>query len=122
MNEFAKWRAARQQLALERLGSDNPGCGCGETDPRCLQLAPCPSDDTDGDPLVICANCRHKQRPLPKSINAKTRGKFCIVCLEKDPRCLELHHIAGRQFADEVVVVCCNCHRKLSDMQKDHDQ
>jgi hypothetical protein len=33
---------------------------------------------------------------------------------------LERHHIAGRTFGDENVPVCRNCHRKLSDLQKDH--
>jgi hypothetical protein len=32
---------------------------------------------------------------------------------------LELHHIRGRKFG-ELVIVCRNCHRKLSDAQNDH--
>jgi hypothetical protein len=44
----------------------------------------------------------------------------CVTCGEDDWRCLELHHIAGRAHGDELVPVCRNCHRKLSDDQKDH--
>jgi hypothetical protein len=46
----------------------------------------------------------------------------CKLCPESDPRCLERHHIAGRQFGDAIVIVCRNCHRKLSDAQYDHPQ
>lgn len=44
----------------------------------------------------------------------------CKLCGESDPRCLERHHLAGRQFGDAMVIVCRNCHRKLSDAQYDH--
>lgn len=43
----------------------------------------------------------------------------CTVCGEADIRCLEAHHFAGR--CDEAqIVVCANCHCKLSDMQYDN--
>jgi hypothetical protein len=48
-----------------------------------------------------------------------TRNPVCVCCGEKDPFCLELHHIAGRQNHDEVVIVCRNCHRKLTNEQHD---
>lgn len=44
----------------------------------------------------------------------------CVICGEADSRCLEIHHIAGRKFGTETVPVCRNCHRKLSDDQRDH--
>lgn len=44
----------------------------------------------------------------------------CVLCGENDDRALELHHIAGKAYDDELVPVCRNCHRKLSDDQKDH--
>mgnify|MGYP003136612480 CR=1 FL=1 len=44
----------------------------------------------------------------------------CIECGETDWRCLELHHIAGKDYGDDLVIVCRNCHRKLSDRQRDH--
>jgi hypothetical protein len=49
-----------------------------------------------------------------------TNTPSCTACGEADPSCLELHHIAGRKFGDNLVVVCRNCHRKLTDAQSDH--
>ena len=43
-----------------------------------------------------------------------------IECGLDDVRCLEAHHIAGRKFDDATVILCRNCHRILSDDQKDH--
>lgn len=44
----------------------------------------------------------------------------CARCGEADPRCLELHHLAGQKFDEMCVPVCRNCHKKLSDLQRDH--
>ncbi|MFT3723034.1 MAG: hypothetical protein QM773_05545 [Hyphomonadaceae bacterium] len=44
----------------------------------------------------------------------------CVICGESDPRVIELHHIAGQHFHGELTPVCRNCHRKLSDGQRDH--
>lgn len=60
--------------------------------------------------------CR-KQRALER---LNTDNPLCVCCGEKDWRCLELHHLAGRAYGEECAVVCRNCHRKLSDSQKDH--
>ncbi|MGA3342623.1 MAG: hypothetical protein ABSD11_18960 [Methylocella sp.] len=50
-----------------------------------------------------------------------TNTPRCVECGETDWRCLEVHHIAGRDFDDGATVILCrNCHRKLSDDQKDH--
>ncbi len=49
-----------------------------------------------------------------------TRNPRCVVCGEEDWIVLELHHVAGRKFNDEMVILCANCHRKASDLQKDH--
>lgn len=45
---------------------------------------------------------------------------LCVICGEDNPHCLELHHIAGKTYGDDLCPVCRNCHRKLSDDQKDH--
>ena len=42
------------------------------------------------------------------------------MCPENDWRTLELHHIAGNGRHEAMVISCFNCHRKCSDMQKDH--
>jgi hypothetical protein len=44
----------------------------------------------------------------------------CAHCGLDDVRCLEAHHIAGRKFDDPTVILCRNCHRILSDDQRDH--
>ncbi len=49
-----------------------------------------------------------------------TDEPICAFCGETDWRCMELHHIAGDGFDQTLVTVCRNCHRKLSEMQKDH--
>jgi len=49
-----------------------------------------------------------------------TRKPSCTVCGETDPRCMELHHIAGQKHHNDLAIVCRNCHRKLSDDQRDH--
>ena len=42
---------------------------------------------------------------------------------ENDPLVLELHHLEGQAFGKyRLVIVCRNCHRKLSDLQKDHPE
>lgn len=51
-----------------------------------------------------------------------TNAPQCIHCGENYAHCLEEHHIAGRAMHDDVVIMCRNCHRKLSDAQKDHPQ
>ena len=49
-----------------------------------------------------------------------TNHPRCARCGENDPLALELHHIAGRAFDGSTIILCRNCHRKLSDWQKDH--
>jgi hypothetical protein len=49
-----------------------------------------------------------------------TQNPLCVACGESDPAVLELHHIAGRKYDDAGSIVCANCHRKLSDKQRDH--
>lgn len=49
-----------------------------------------------------------------------TNEPRCGVCGEPDDRCLELHHVADHGRDDGTVAICRNCHRKVSDDQKDH--
>ena len=60
-----------------------------------------------------------KQKRLEK---LGSNNPVCTVCGETDWRCLELHHIAGKDHGEELAIVCRNCHRKLSDTQKDYPQ
>lgn len=49
-----------------------------------------------------------------------TRYPICVGCGERDPFCLERHHIAGRKHHEDLSLVCSNCHCKLSDRQRDY--
>jgi hypothetical protein len=49
-----------------------------------------------------------------------TNKPACVHCGQNDPRVLEKHHLEGQAFGDTLVPVCRNCHRVLSDLQKDH--
>lgn len=44
----------------------------------------------------------------------------CVICGENNPFCLELHEPGGRKYSGKRVIICRNCHRKLSDDQRDH--
>lgn len=58
-----------------------------------------------------------KQRALER---LGTNTPYCGLCGEPDWRCMELHHVAGQKHDDTTVILCRNCHRKVSDDQKDH--
>ncbi len=55
---------------------------------------------------------RRKQRALER---LGTTAPRCVSCGEDDWRCLERHHVAGRAYDDTTVILCRNCHRKVSD-------
>jgi len=60
---------------------------------------------------------RRKQSRLEK---LGTNNPICGTCGERDWRCLERHHVADFGRDDATVNICRNCHRKVSDDQKDH--
>lgn len=60
---------------------------------------------------------RRRQNALERLSSDDPR---CVCCGEADWRCLEVHHLAGRAYCEEGTIVCRNCHRKLSDKQRDH--
>lgn len=60
---------------------------------------------------------RRKQARLE---NLETNSPRCVRCGEEDYTCLEAHHVAGKAYDPDTMIFCRNCHRKLSDMQKDH--
>lgn len=49
-----------------------------------------------------------------------TNSPMCGTCGEADYRTLEKHHVAGRKYDPDTVITCRNCHRKVTDDQKDH--
>jgi len=64
---------------------------------------------------------RRRQRACERLGTNNPRCPFCgVTDPHTDPLVMELHHIGGRSFDDTLVPVCRNCHRILSDWQKDH--
>jgi hypothetical protein len=49
-----------------------------------------------------------------------TRNPCCPGCGETHSAVFEHHHIAGHEYSEDVARLCLNCHRKLSDKQRDH--
>lgn len=52
-----------------------------------------------------------------------TRTPVCVSCGKCDPvhpEIYELHHVAGISQHGDVSIQCANCHRTLSEKQKDH--
>jgi len=60
---------------------------------------------------------RRKQKALER---LGTNHPRCVLCGEADWRCLEVHHLGQEDYDDLGVILCRNCHRKLSDHQADH--
>jgi hypothetical protein len=60
---------------------------------------------------------RRKQRRL-EQIGAN--NPVCVMCGCTKWYTQEGHHIAGRQFDKHVEYFCANCHRELSEKQKQH--
>lgn len=63
---------------------------------------------------------RRKQRALERLGTNTPRCPFCGI---DEPLVFELHHVPGRDFDESneaLVPICRNCHRILSDWQKDH--
>src|ERR1700732_3824685 len=58
-----------------------------------------------------------KQRRLAR---IGSNHPFCPVCGWRDWRSFEEHHVAGKFYSALTMWLCVNCHRILSDMQKDH--
>lgn len=62
----------------------------------------------------------HEKRRARACERLGTFDPRCVECGEDHFACLEKHHIAGVDADPLTVVMCRNCHRKLSDPQKDH--
>lgn len=62
----------------------------------------------------------HETRRQRRLRRLGSNNPACGTCGETDDRCLELHHVADYGRDDAVVRICRNCHRKVSDDQKDH--
>lgn len=49
-----------------------------------------------------------------------TNNPNCGICGEDDWRCMDAHHVADHKRDDAIVCICANCHRRVTDDQKDH--
>lgn len=50
----------------------------------------------------------------------RTRNPICLHCgYHNHPAAMELAHIAPHKFHDDAGVLCSNCHREVSDPEKD---
>jgi hypothetical protein len=135
MTDEEKRFERRKQTALERLGTNTPKCIlCPEVDWRCLDLHHGTGGEHKNFLVILCRNCKGKltypQADHPRFEHRKqaafkrlgTNTPKCVLCPEDDWRCLDLHHVAGREYGDDVVIVCRNCHARLSDAQYDHPE
>ncbi|HEY1604496.1 MAG TPA: hypothetical protein VGF77_02750 [Allosphingosinicella sp.] len=59
-------------------------------------------------------------RKQARLLKLGTNNPCCGTCGESDWRCIEEHHVPGNKRDDFVVPACANCHRKVTDDQKDH--
>ena len=69
------------------------------------------SDDLDYE--------KRKQQRLRKLGTSKPK---CSICGESHWECLELHHIGGQAYDQTLVILCRNCHRKVSIRQHGHPE
>lgn len=71
-------------------------------------------------PTLSEADMQRETRRQKAFARLGTDHPICVCCGETDWRCMELHHLEGKEFGKTLVCVCRNCHRKLSEAQKDH--
>jgi hypothetical protein len=65
-------------------------------------------------------NIAQENRERAAKLRLGTSNPRCATCGFDDWTCLEAHHIAGQAFDAFTNIECRNCHRRLSDSQKDH--
>lgn len=76
------------------------------------------SKTSDSKPKAEKPNAEvRRQRALQR---LGTDKPMCTTCGESDPRCLELNHFSQKVYDNTTEILCRNCHRKRSDMQRDH--
>jgi hypothetical protein len=111
---------------LLRLGVSSVTCNCGETDPICFSVDHLFERANGNNVLGTCANCvgiktAPKDAPSREAKIASLRksGIRVLRCLcgQDNVFCLEVDHMAGQKFGDEVCALCQNCHRKRTARQ-----
>jgi hypothetical protein len=82
--------------------------------------APAPAPTAPIEPTLSEAEMQRETRRQKAFARLGTDRPICVCCGETDWCCMELHHLEGKDCGKTLVCVCRNCHRKLSEAQKDH--
>jgi hypothetical protein len=94
---------------------------CGECLQRMIVKSPSAERAREpASPAMSEKERRYETRRQKAFARLGTDHPMCACCAETNWRCMELHHLEGKEFGKTLIVVCRNCHRKLSDAQKDH--
>jgi len=111
---------------LQRLGVSSVDCACGESNPACFLPDSLFGIKSGLKAQGTCANCDLKKLAILKPIILQERItklekyglKNCrCICGESHPLCLDVEHVDGRKFSDEVYALCRNCHLKRTARQ-----
>ena len=81
---------------------------------------PHPNAPNDTGPTLSETEMRRETRRQKALDRLGTDHPNCRLCGEDDPFCQELHHLEGEAFGATHIVLCRNCHRKVTDLQKGH--
>lgn len=52
-----------------------------------------------------------------RSMEIDMPDKRCFICKENYENVLEKHHMFGKKYSDQTILLCLNCHRIVTDNQ-----
>ncbi len=87
---------------------------CGECLQRIFGQSKERSLPSPASPSMSERDMQHETRRQKALNRLGSDNPTCACCGENDPCCLELHHLEGKDFGAFLVILCRNCHRKLS--------
>jgi hypothetical protein len=119
-------RAQIMWRELQRLGVSSINCECKESNPACFMPDGLFGIKSGLKAQGTCANCGLKKLAVEKPELVQVRItklekhglKNCrCICGESHPLCLDVEHVDGQKFSDEVYALCRNCHLKRTARQ-----